>query len=157
MPELTSCLRTIPWNCLEYDIGNKGHLKWMVIIVLVTYILFPCNLVVSWMRFHFTLKVYIISFFDIWGFKLWSKCELNLWLVYNIMPCFKSIEILKEILQLTWRFQLFWTVDCGILGKPALHVKTSPSSFSSGVSHRVLTVTLPSGLVWKRIVFKTKE
>ena len=52
-------------------------------------------------------------------------------------------------LQLTCMFQLFSTVARGRWGSWALQVMTSPSSSSLAVIHRELTVTLPSGLVYK--------
>lgn len=54
-----------------------------------------------------------------------------------------------EYLQFTCRFQLLWTVDFGNFGLPALQVIISPSSCSRAVIQSELTVTFPSGLVWK--------
>ena len=58
--------------------------------VSVTYIFLPSNFVVSRMGFHFTFKVDIISFFDIWSFELRSKWKLNLRFVYK-----NSIKLLS--------------------------------------------------------------
>ena len=44
-----------------------SRIAWLIIMSFSTYITLPCNFVMSRMRFHFTFKVDIVSFFDIWS------------------------------------------------------------------------------------------
>ena len=69
--------------------------------------------------------------------------------VYWKSICYERTASAIQYLQLTCMFQLFSTVARGRWGSWALQVMTSPSSSSLAVIHRELTVTFPSGLVYK--------